>query len=33
MIPYPWGFRVPDLAKFMGYDAKTIYEHVGQFLA
>jgi hypothetical protein len=22
-IPYPWGFRVPDLAKFMGDDAKT----------
>jgi hypothetical protein len=33
MIPYPWGFRVPDLAKFMGHDAKTMYEHIGQFLA
>jgi hypothetical protein len=33
MIPYPWGFRVPDLAKFMGDDAKTTYEHIGQFLA
>jgi hypothetical protein len=33
MIPYPWGFRVPDLAKFMGDDAKTMYEHIGQFLA
>jgi hypothetical protein len=32
-IPYPWGFRVPDLAQFMGDDAKTIYEHIGQFLA
>jgi hypothetical protein len=32
MIPYPWGFRVPDLAKFMGDDAKTTYEHIGQFL-
>jgi hypothetical protein len=33
MIPYPRGFRVPDLAKFMGDDAKTTYEHIGQFLA
>jgi hypothetical protein len=33
MIPYPWGFQVPDLAKFTGDDAKTTYEHVGQFLA
>jgi hypothetical protein len=33
MIPYPQGFRVPDLAKFMGEDAKTTYEHIGQFLA
>jgi hypothetical protein len=33
MIPYPWDFRVPDLAKFMGDDAKTTYEHIGQFLA
>jgi hypothetical protein len=32
-IPYPRGFRVPDLAKFTGYDAKTTYEHIGQFLA
>jgi hypothetical protein len=32
-IPYPWGFRVPDLAKFTGDDAKTTYEHIGQFLA
>jgi hypothetical protein len=32
-IPYPWGFRVPDLAKFTGDDAKTMYEHIGQFLA
>jgi hypothetical protein len=32
-IPYPRGFRVPDLAKFMGHDAKTTYEHIGQFLA
>jgi hypothetical protein len=29
MIPYPRGFRVPDLAKFMGDDAKTMYEHIG----
>jgi hypothetical protein len=28
-IPYPQGFRVPDLAKFMGADAKTTYEHIG----
>jgi hypothetical protein len=33
MIPYPQGFRVPDLAKFTGDDAKTTYEHIGQFLA
>jgi hypothetical protein len=33
MIPFPRGFRVPDLAKFMGDDAKTTYEHIGQFLA
>jgi hypothetical protein len=33
MIPYPWGFRLLDLAKFMGDDAKTMYEHIGQFLA
>jgi hypothetical protein len=32
MIPYPPGFQVPDLAKFMGDDAKTTYEHIGQFL-
>jgi hypothetical protein len=33
MIYYPWGFRVPDLAKFTGDDAKTTYEHIGQFLS
>jgi hypothetical protein len=33
LIPYPWGFRVPDLAKFTGDDAKTTYEHIGRFLA
>jgi hypothetical protein len=33
MIPYPRGFRVPDLAKFTGDDTKTTYEHIGQFLA
>jgi hypothetical protein len=32
-IPYPWGFRVLDLAKFTDDDAKTTYEHIGQFLA
>jgi hypothetical protein len=32
-IPYPWGFWVPDLAEFTDDDAKTTYEHVGQFLA
>jgi hypothetical protein len=30
-IPYPRGFRVPDLAKFTGDDAKTTYQHIGQF--
>jgi hypothetical protein len=28
-IPYLQGFRVPDLAKFTGDDAKTMYEHIG----
>jgi hypothetical protein len=32
-ILYPRGFQVPDLAKFMGDDSKTTYEHIGQFLA
>jgi hypothetical protein len=32
-IPYLWGFQVPDLAKFTSDDAKTTYEHIGQFLA
>jgi hypothetical protein len=32
-IPDPWGYQLPDLAKFMGDDAKTMYEHIGQFLA
>jgi hypothetical protein len=31
MIPYPRGFWVPDLAKFTSDDAKTTYEHIGQF--
>jgi hypothetical protein len=33
MIPYPRGFHVPDLAMFVGGDAKTTYEHKRQFLA
>jgi hypothetical protein len=33
MILYPRGFQVPDPAKFTGDDAKTTYEHIGQFLA
>jgi hypothetical protein len=32
MIPYPWGFQVPDLAKFIGDDAKTTHKNIGQFL-
>jgi hypothetical protein len=32
-IPYPRGFQVPELAKFTGDDAKTTYEHIGQFHA
>jgi hypothetical protein len=32
VIPHPWGFWVPDLAKFTGDDAKTMYEHTWQFL-
>jgi hypothetical protein len=31
-IPYPRGFQVLDLAKFTSDDAKTTYEHIGQFL-
>jgi hypothetical protein len=33
MIPYPRGFRVLDLAKFIGDDVKITYEYIGQFLA
>jgi hypothetical protein len=33
MIPYRRGFRVTDLAKVTGDDAKTTYEHIWQFLA
>jgi hypothetical protein len=33
MIPYPQGFQVPNLAKFIGDDANTTYEHMGPFLA
>jgi hypothetical protein len=32
-IPYPQGFWVPDLAKFMGDDAKTTYGCIGKILA
>jgi hypothetical protein len=32
MISYPRVFRVSDLAKFTSEDAKTLYEHIGQFL-
>jgi hypothetical protein len=32
-IPYPRCFQVPDLAKFTSDDAKTMSEHIGQFLA
>jgi hypothetical protein len=32
-IPYPMGFRVPDFMKFIADDARTTYEHVGQFLS
>jgi hypothetical protein len=32
-IPYPRGFQVPNLAKFMGDDARTTNEHIRQFLA
>jgi hypothetical protein len=28
-IAYPCGFWVLDLARFMGDDAKTTYEHIG----
>jgi hypothetical protein len=32
-VPYPRGFQVPDVVKFTGEEAKTTYEHIGQFLA
>jgi hypothetical protein len=32
-LPYPHGFRVPNFARFTGDDARTTYEHIGQFLA
>jgi hypothetical protein len=32
-VPYPWGFRVLDFMKFTGDDARTTYEHIGQYLA
>jgi hypothetical protein len=32
-IPYPRGFRMLDFAKFNGDDSKTMYEHIGYFLA
>jgi hypothetical protein len=32
-VPYPRGFRVPDLVKFMGEDSKMSYKHIGKFLA
>jgi hypothetical protein len=28
LMPYPWGFRVPDFVKFTGEDSCTTYEHV-----
>jgi hypothetical protein len=28
-IPYPRGFRVPDVTKFNEDDNKTTYEHIG----
>jgi hypothetical protein len=31
-VPYPRGFRVPDLVKFTGEDSKTTYAHIGLFL-
>jgi hypothetical protein len=33
VVPYPHRFRVPDFTRFTGDDARTTYEHVGQFLA
>jgi hypothetical protein len=32
-IPYPRGFKVPDFTRFTWDDARTTYEHIGQFLA
>jgi hypothetical protein len=31
-LPYPRGYRVPELSKFSREDDKTILEHVGQFI-
>jgi hypothetical protein len=32
-MPYHRGFQVPDFMEFTVDDARTTYEHVGQFLA
>jgi hypothetical protein len=31
-LPYPRGYRVPELSKFSGDDGKITLEHVGQFI-
>jgi hypothetical protein len=31
-VPYPRGFHVPDFIKFTRDDARTTYEHIGQYL-
>jgi hypothetical protein len=33
VVPYHRGFQVPDFMEFTVDDARTTYEHVGQFLA
>jgi hypothetical protein len=32
LVSYLRGFRVPDFVKFTGDNARTMYEHVQQFL-
>ena len=33
LIPYPIGWRVPDLVKFSGDDNRSTWEHISQYIA
>jgi hypothetical protein len=32
-LPYPQGSRIPEFAKFLGDQGKSMHEHIDQFLA